>query len=167
MTALPSTLQLSGGKELERRLLLLDEKVRKKGIKKAVAESSKPIIKNAKKRLRPGHGFETGLLKLSLKKLQKWDKRSSTSYAVLGPVWNVTGKKAETIRATLRSGQVGKKTGERRPYFYAHLVEQGTKFTLKKYPFLAPAFKEQKSRTPRIMKKWLLKAIKEAAKARV
>ncbi len=128
-------IKLFGDKELRRKLEKLgkaNNRSRNKVIRQAVSFSMTPVSKAAKTNLRPGHGFDTGLLKKSIGKKTKTYK-GVTFIAVVGPRKGF--KKEVEVNGTLVT---------RNPSKYAHLVEFGTRHS-RAFPFLRPALLENKA----------------------
>jgi HK97 gp10 family phage protein len=162
--------QLSGEKELMRKLRGLPWRTQKKIMTAALREGSKPIIKAAKA-LVPK---ETTLLRRALGVRIKHYVTTKAHVAVIG----ARKIAAPKFRQGLSTGK-----GARDPRYYAHLVEHGTKPHAQKgvvlpggfirlfssmhpgaeaQPFLGPAFKANKERALKIVKKEVAEGIVQA-----
>lgn len=101
----------------------VDKKIRKKGVRKAVGQAGKIVLRAAKARVRKA----TGLLKRSLGRKTKVYRNSGVAVAIVGPR---VGFKQQVQR--------GGKSVLSDPVKYAHLVEEGTS-RAEALPFLRPA----------------------------
>lgn len=135
------SMQLEGGKELEKQLLRLDGKVRRKGIRQAARAGAK-VVRQTARSLVP---VVTGTLRKSLKTALRSRAAQGLALAVTGP-----DKKTQ--------GEDG-----RRPIKYAHLVEYGTKRT-KAQPFLRPAFDSTVARQVKAVAAYLRTFIEREAR---
>jgi HK97 gp10 family phage protein len=110
-------LELDGVEELLKTLSILQDKVAKRVLAKAMGVALRPFRKAARLRA----PTQTGLLKISIGNVVRKYKRadSTTVVGVSGPRRNVGGKAAAKIR-----GAAG--NAKREPANYAHLIEFGT-----------------------------------------
>jgi HK97 gp10 family phage protein len=117
---------------------LLGNRIRKKGVRRAVTKTSRSISKIAKSNA----PRETGLLKKSIgQKVKTYP--SGNVVGIIGPRYGFRrAVKVKISKRGKRSLRLGKKGEEgkryRNPVNYAHLVELGTKRSRAK-PFLKPA----------------------------
>lgn len=160
--------RIEGGRELERALIKLADKVQRKIIKKAIRKPARSIVKMAKT-LVPR---ESGLLAASLGTKIKQFKRSGTIVGIMGPRTKFKAPKKVVAR-------LGGSFEKRKPANYAHLIELGTKPHIQPTfmgggmhpgspakPFLGPAMDAHKSKAFKMMGDELRKGIEaEARKA--
>jgi HK97 gp10 family phage protein len=131
---------------------LMDTKLRRKILRKAVTNAARPMIKAAKSNL--AKLARTGLLSLSIGNKVKVYPRTITAVAIVGARYGFKSKKYTAIK----SGLTGK-TRRADPIRYAHLVERGTKHS-RAFPFLRPAYAATKQDAMRIIKQELWDGIK-------
>ncbi len=150
--------EVTGLKELVKRLEALPVKIQKKTLRKAVTEGARLILRTAKTKVAVG---ETGLLKKSLGQKVGISRRAGSVYAVIGPR---TGyKKTKKGRTRTKLGDKLVAAGVK-PHFYAHFVEKGTRHSGAK-PFMRPALDENIGAVKQIFVKHIQEALKEHSSA--
>jgi HK97 gp10 family phage protein len=140
---------LTGDKQLEKALRSLGPRVAKKVLRGAVNAAATPVLKTARAKV----SEESGLLKKSLGKKVRLNKRTGTASARVG------------ARNTIQGEHDGK---PRVPWRYAHLVELGhvdeNGRHVPAHPFLRPAADENAEKAVGVMTDKLAAGIvKEAA----
>lgn len=125
--------QLEGADALKKALAGVDERVRKKALKKGVNAASGVVLAKAKGKVR----VRTRVLKKSLgRKLKVY--RNGTVVGIIGPR---TGRKVQV--GTVRTGPNAGQPIYEDPSNIAHLVELGTHRS-RAYPFMRPALEESR-----------------------
>lgn len=166
-----ASFHIKGGDRLQRSLRNMKEKVAKKIVRRAVVVAAKPIVKAA----RNNAARDSGTLAASLGVKMKFYRNTRSWVAIIGP----------RVRFKYGGEQFGVKgqKDHRKPAFYGHLVEGGTKrhfmevatfggVVYKAFqhpgaapkPFLEPAFDENRRKAFRIMGVELWKGIRAEAK---
>lgn len=127
MGLLGMRLRMKGVPELIRTLREIDKKVAKKALRDGVQESTKPILKDAKAKVR----VDTKLLKKSLGRKVKSYKGGEVIAGIVGVRKGTKGKKGNRTRTDKFRVQVGTDAKGKAIYMdpikYAHLVEFGTR----------------------------------------
>jgi HK97 gp10 family phage protein len=145
------TFKLEGGKDLERRLKKLGEKVYRKVTKQAVGAAATPVVKAAKANVET----DSGLLKKSLGKKVVTFKKTQTVAAIVGARRSVEGN----VRGKVR-----------KPSRYAHLVEKGHIDEhgnhIPAEPFLRPALEQSGAKAMDLMQNKLAAGLEKEAKKR-
>lgn len=142
-------LSLTGDKELEKALRSLGPRVAKKVLRQAISAAASPVVKSAKANVTE----RSGLLKKSLGKKVRANKRRGTASARVGARTNV-------------KGEVDGKPHV--PWRIAHLVElghiaaDGSHVPAK--PFLRPAADENETKAVQVMSDKLAAGIVKEAK---
>lgn len=137
-------MSLKGDKALIKALDQLKSSTKKKFIRQSVNKSLTPMLKTAKKNCPKQHG----LLKKSLGRITKTDKRS-------GNVWARIGARKGFAKVI-----DGKNVD---PAKYAHLVELGTSKKAGNH-FLSKAFEVEKNKTLKTVETELISKIENEAK---
>lgn len=145
-------LKLTGDKALERKLRTLGERVQRKVLRSAVSAAGTPVLKSARSKVKK----RTGLLKKSLGKVIRTNKKTQSVAAIIGPRKGVSGE---------HNGKVQK------PSRYAHLVEKGfideAGNHVPAQPFLNPAMAETEGQALNVMQTKLAEGvIKESSKGK-
>lgn len=186
--------RLSGVPRLVRKLAEVDEKVARKALKKGIDEATKPILKDARARVRTA----TKLLKKALGRRSRVYRKGVVVVGLVGVRKAFKGPKGKRVRLDKFRVRVGTKADGTPEYMdptnYAHLVEFGTRpHSLakgdrlrrkgrkgagvqtkgaarhpgaKKYPFLRPARDANRGAAVRAVKRHLQAAIASTAAAR-
>lgn len=127
---------------------------RSKILRPALQAATKPMLATAKSLAR----IRTGVLRKSLARKTKTYRKSGIVVVIIGP------RKGFKRLAKIKKGR-GKGTYILvDPIRYAHFVEKGT-YRTRAYPFLRPAFHQNKAAAERIMRTKILEGInRELAK---
>lgn len=143
-----SRIGLTGDKQLEKALRSLGPKIAKKVLRQAISAAATPVVKSAKANVTE----RTGLLKKSLGKKVKVNKRRGTASARVGARSNVQGEVDGKAHI---------------PAKIAHLVELGHIAAdgshVPAQPFLRPAADENEHKAVQVMSDKLAAGIKKEA----
>jgi HK97 gp10 family phage protein len=148
-------MRLEGFRQLQRTLQTLDRTTRGKIVRGAVSKAATPVLRDAKRRLVPGHGYETGLLRKSLGRKAKQYRRTVFTQ-IIGPRRGFRVVERPDGDVSLQRGTKADRAAPvraviRNPVNYAHLVELGTSHS-PAYPFLRPALESNRGRVLSIMR---------------
>src|SRR5262245_35981196 len=119
-----AVIRVTGDKEIIKNLSTLGDRTQRKILRKVVRRVAKPMIPAARRKVHR----RSGQLAKRLGTVVRTYKGTKI-VAVLGP------------RAGFRATWEGKEID---PFFYSHLVELGHRPNVPAYPFLRPAFEENK-----------------------
>lgn len=144
--------EVTGLRELNARLLALPAEIGNKPLKMALRKVGKVVQGSAKNKVRRKTGaLADNIIVAQVRKLPP------TEVAVQVTI-RAKAKKYKDNARNRKSGKVGTAYADVGPLFYARFLEFGTS-KMPPYPFLRPAFEENKSTLPEMLRTELSQAI--------
>lgn len=144
--------EVAGLKELNARLLALPAEIGNKPLKMALRKAGKVVQESAKARVRRKTGvLADNIIVAQVRKLPRGEVAVQVTI-------RARAKKYKDSARNRRSGRVGGSYADVGPLFYARFLEFGTS-KMRPYPFLRPAFEENKTQLPELLRTELSVAI--------
>lgn len=155
------TVRVDGLKELEAKLRALGEEYGAKAalspVRSALRKAGKVVQQSAQNRVRR----KTGTLAENI--IVAADRKPPDGQLSVKVTVRAKAKAYKSNSTNVRKGRIGLEYQHYGPLFYARFLEFGTS-KMSAYPFLRPAFEENKGNLPQIIKAELAAAIERSVK---
>ena len=144
--------EVVGLKELNARLAALPAEIGNKPLKAALRKVGAVVQKSAQRKVRRKTGaLADNIIVTRMRRLPKGEEAVQVTI-------RARAKKYRDNKANRRKGRVGGEYASVGPLFYARFLEFGTS-KMRPYPFLRPAFEENKTALPAMLRTELSLAI--------
>lgn len=145
-------IEVMGLRELNARLMALPAEIGNKPLKAALRKVGRVVQKTAKDKVRRKTGaLADNIIVARIRKLPKGEEAVQVTI-------RARAKKYKDNARNRRTGRVGGAYADVGPLFYARFLEFGTS-KMQAYPFLRPAFEQNKSELPGMLRTELSVAI--------